>query len=147
MQCNVMVVWWGRLQWQLQNLLLGWITGGSILRAPMAIYLKPSRKQSSLLLLITQKSFKLVRDDIAQTLFSCKLITCSGCDNVELGFPEDDEYEDLNVGNHQINNYDYGVAEALTDEIEEESHMFGEVVKLYASEKELWKKLPFIEEV
>ncbi|KAI3783065.1 hypothetical protein L2E82_13127 [Cichorium intybus] len=67
------------------------------------------------------KEFRIRRDGIAQTLFSCKLIKCSGCDNVELGFPEDDEHEDLNVGNHQINNYDYGVVEALTDEIEEES--------------------------
>lgn len=76
------------------------------------------------------KEFRIRRDGIAQTLFSCKLIKCSGCDNVELGFPEDDEHEDLNVGNHQINNYDYGVAEALTDEIEEESQMFGEVMRI-----------------
>ncbi|KAI3699418.1 hypothetical protein L2E82_43720 [Cichorium intybus] len=66
------------------------------------------------------KEFRIRRDGIAQTLFSCKLIKCSGCDNVELGFPEDDEHEDLNVGNHQINNYDYGVTEALTDEGEDD---------------------------
>ncbi|KAL7585602.1 hypothetical protein Lser_V15G42658 [Lactuca serriola] len=76
------------------------------------------------------KEFRIRRDGIAETLFSCKLIKCSGCDKVELGLPGDQEQQDLNVGNHQINNYDYGVAEALTDEIEEESLIFGEVMRI-----------------
>lgn len=87
------------------------------------------------------KEFRIRRDGIAQTLFSCKLIKCSGCDKLELGFPADDEQQDddddddhkeVNVGNNnnQVSNYSYGVAEALTDEIEEESQLFGEVMRI-----------------
>ncbi|KAI3677968.1 hypothetical protein L6452_37242 [Arctium lappa] len=90
------------------------------------------------------KEFRIRRDGIAQTLFSCKLIKCSGCHKLELGFTADDEQHDddddddhhqkeVNVGhnnNNQVSNYSYGVAEALTDEIEEESQMFGEVMRI-----------------
>ncbi|KAD6119620.1 hypothetical protein R6Q59_014867 [Mikania micrantha] len=85
------------------------------------------------------KEFGIRRDGIAQTLFNCKLIKCYGCDEVKLGVPaideqqdDDENHDNINVGNHQVSSYkyDYGVAEALTDEIEEESQMFGEVMRI-----------------
>ncbi|KAL4587351.1 hypothetical protein LXL04_000220 [Taraxacum kok-saghyz] len=133
------------------------------------------------------KEFRIRRDGIAQTLFSCRLIKCSGCDKEELALPvhdnaddddaddeggkyksklsdvdgnwskesrkviicsrndddDDDEDEDdddddndhhrdvdVNEGNHHVSNYSYGDAEALTDEIEEESQMFDEVMRI-----------------
>ena len=50
--------------------------------------------------------FRIKRDDIVETLFSCRLIKYSRCDKVELGLLEDDEPQELNVGNHQINDYE-----------------------------------------
>lgn len=149
------------------------------------------------------KEFRIRRDGIAQILFSCKLIKCSGCDKEELVLPVDDEQHDggdgggndggdddddddddmgvkyktkltdvdgncskgsskvindsrnddddddddddeddnhhhqqqqqhleLNENNHQISNYSYGDAEALTDEMEEESQTFDEVMRI-----------------
>ncbi|KVH94777.1 Transcription elongation factor, TFIIS/CRSP70, N-terminal, sub-type [Cynara cardunculus var. scolymus] len=85
------------------------------------------------------KEFRIRRDGIAQILFSCNLIKCCGCDKLELGFPADDEQEDDDDDDHKelndniinkVSDYDYGVAEALTDEIEEESQMFGEVMRI-----------------
>lgn len=80
------------------------------------------------------KEFRIKRDCIAQTLFSCKLIKVFGCDKVELGFPVINEKQnDDNVDDdhhHQVSDYNYGVAEALTHEIELESQMFGEVVRI-----------------
>ncbi|XP_024974622.1 probable mediator of RNA polymerase II transcription subunit 26b [Cynara cardunculus var. scolymus] len=41
------------------------------------------------------KEFRIRRDGIAQILFSCKLIKCSGCDKEELALPvDDDEHDD-----------------------------------------------------
>ncbi|MFS7904442.1 putative transcription regulator IWS1 family [Helianthus anomalus] len=116
------------------------------------------------------KEFKVRRDHIAQILFSCRVIKCSGCDKEELVLPvdddddhhhhdEDDEDEivkdiskviscsrnndvddevvyddhhdvDVNETSPQVGNYSYDVAEALTDEIEQESQTFGEVMRI-----------------
>ncbi|GJW68340.1 hypothetical protein Tco_0122764 [Tanacetum coccineum] len=85
------------------------------------------------------KEFRIRRDCIAQTLYNCKLIKCIGCDKVELGvIGNDDQHEqhdDVEVYNgdgdhHQVSDYNYGVVEALTDEIEKESLMFGEVIRI-----------------
>lgn len=134
------------------------------------------------------KEFKARRDGIAQILFNCRLIKCSGCDKQELSLPVDDQEHDhhhhhhdvdhdnegvkykststdvngncskesskvinysrnddddeeddhddhhhdveLNESNHQVNNYSYGDAEALTDEIEQESKTFDEVLRI-----------------
>ncbi|EYU18603.1 hypothetical protein MIMGU_mgv1a006753mg [Erythranthe guttata] len=95
--------------------------------------------------------FKLKRDRIAEMLFACKMTKCFGCDRIELAVPngvvlekseddntregdDDDDVDDdvdgreMNV-NH-VSNYSYGDAEALTDEIEEESQLFGEVLRI-----------------
>ncbi|KAJ4706694.1 Transcription elongation factor [Melia azedarach] len=115
------------------------------------------------------KEFKLRRDRIAEKLFTCKLTRCSGCDRVELAVPgsEFDEDEDGMIGckrdecefegggskeskvnssrddhvnNQIVSNFSYGDAEALTDEIEEESQVVGEVLRikeiLHSSEDE-----------
>ncbi|KAF5773784.1 putative transcription regulator IWS1 family [Helianthus annuus] len=90
------------------------------------------------------KEFKVRRDSIAQILFSCRLIKCSGCDKEELALPVDnqdhhhdhdhhhhhDGDEGVRYKNHQVSNYSYGDAEALTDEIEQESQTFGEVMRI-----------------
>nr|XP_043610924.1 probable mediator of RNA polymerase II transcription subunit 26b [Erigeron canadensis] len=137
------------------------------------------------------KEFKVRRDGIAQILFSCKLIKCSGCDREELALPldnqehddhghdhdhghhaldedddegikyksnsndvnancskgsskvingsrngnvdcVDDDHQDLepNENDHHVSNYSYGDAEALSDEIEEESRTFDEVLRI-----------------
>ncbi|CAL0323524.1 unnamed protein product [Lupinus luteus] len=104
------------------------------------------------------KEFRLRRDKIAETLFSCKLSRCVGCDRVELAVSADDkehndddddgvefeagaskeskvngggireDHRDMNV-NH-VSNFSFGDAEALTDEIEEESQYVGEVLRI-----------------
>ncbi|KAI3811791.1 hypothetical protein L1987_21523 [Smallanthus sonchifolius] len=116
------------------------------------------------------KEFKVRRDHIAQILFSCRLIKCSGCHKQELALPvdhhhddgddddgdDDDEgvkYEsklaDVNRncsnesnkvinGDHHVSSYSYGDAEALTDEIEQESQTFGEVMRI----KEIFDNSP-----
>ncbi|XP_076959967.1 putative mediator of RNA polymerase II transcription subunit 26b [Bidens hawaiensis] len=84
------------------------------------------------------KEFGVKRDGIAQTLFNCKLIKCFGCDKVELGVPVVDEHQDgdgnkeVNVvgGKHQVSDYNYEVVEALNDAMEEESLVFGEVMRI-----------------
>ncbi|KAI3830281.1 hypothetical protein L1987_04419 [Smallanthus sonchifolius] len=116
------------------------------------------------------KEFKVRRDHIAQILFSCRFIKCSGCDKQELALPVDDEHQhhhgdddemikckskesskvincsrndvdvdddhhhhhdvELNESNPQVSNYSYEDAEALTDEIEQESQTFGEVMRI-----------------
>ncbi|KAJ0477240.1 putative transcription regulator IWS1 family [Helianthus annuus] len=124
------------------------------------------------------KEFKVRRDSIAQILFSCRLIKCSGCDKEELALPVDNQdhhhdhdhhhHHDGDEGvryksklvdvdrncskesskvincsrnddnddqrnhhvDHQVSNYSYGDAEALTDEIEQESQTFGEVMRI-----------------
>lgn len=113
------------------------------------------------------QEFRIRRDRIAETLFSCKLAKCLQCDSVELSVPagggdgggeggsckivkfERDEFEgggggskgskvnscrddhvvEMNVMN-QVSNYSFGEAEALTDEIEEESQIVGEVLRI-----------------
>ncbi|KAI3804142.1 hypothetical protein L1987_32314 [Smallanthus sonchifolius] len=101
--------------------------------------------------------FKVRRDHIAQILFSVRLINCSGCNKQELALPVDDGDHDDDVGikladvnrnfsiesskvingskndvdgDHHVSNYSYGDAEALTDEIEQESQTFGEVMRI-----------------
>ncbi|KAI7734850.1 hypothetical protein M8C21_025478 [Ambrosia artemisiifolia] len=74
------------------------------------------------------KEFKLRRDGIAQTL----LIKCSGCDKQELALPVDnkDHDHDVDVDVDGDEGVSYGDAEALTDEIEQESQTFGEVMRI-----------------
>lgn len=106
------------------------------------------------------QEFRLRRDRIAETLFSSKLSRCTGCDRVELAVPgsgEDgtcksasdrndgcefevgaskesnanssrDDQVEQNV-NH-VSNYSFLDAEALTDEIEEASQLYGEILRL-----------------
>ncbi|GKD48167.1 hypothetical protein Tco_1277143, partial [Tanacetum coccineum] len=91
------------------------------------------------------QEFKLRRDEIAQLLFSCKFIQCSGCDKHQLAIPvvhhhahnhgdegvhyksskvincsrndnDDDDDENDDVGRDHVSTYSYGDAEALTDE-------------------------------
>ncbi|GAB4843959.1 hypothetical protein Ancab_013923 [Ancistrocladus abbreviatus] len=106
------------------------------------------------------KEFRIKRDRIAELLFSSRLTRCTRCDSVELAVPlaaaeEDDEdvgnarfKSDYDVGGskeskanssrddqaelnvNQVSNYSYGQAEALTDEIEEESQVVGEVIRI-----------------
>ncbi|KAK9057769.1 hypothetical protein SSX86_022607 [Deinandra increscens subsp. villosa] len=128
------------------------------------------------------KEFKVRRDHIAQILFSCRLIKCSGCDKEVLALPvdhqdhdhhnhhhgdddkskledangncskesskvincsrndeidevdneDDDDHQDveINGSNTQVSNYSYEDAEALTDEIEQESQTFDEVMRI-----------------
>ncbi|KAF5955639.1 hypothetical protein HYC85_008495 [Camellia sinensis] len=88
------------------------------------------------------EEFRLRRDRIAVTLFSCKLIRCLGCECVELKVPVEDEDQGLKNGCefetgggkeskvtssrddqfemniNQVSNYSYAEAEALTDDIE-----------------------------
>ncbi|KAL0928885.1 hypothetical protein M5K25_000815 [Dendrobium thyrsiflorum] len=102
------------------------------------------------------KEFRSRRDRIAEKLFTCKLSRCVGCNNVELQIPDDGEDlgeeegggsvkrevgekgskmdscngepEDLNRGG--LSNYSYDEAEALTDVMEEESQIVGEVLRI-----------------
>ncbi|KAF8043694.1 hypothetical protein BT93_A1874 [Corymbia citriodora subsp. variegata] len=103
------------------------------------------------------KEFRLRRDRIAETLFTCRLTRCLGCDRVELAVPSGDEDDGLKSGiagegcdfeaggskeskvnssrdgelfMNQESNYSYGEAEALTDEIEEESQIHEEVLRI-----------------
>ncbi|XP_076958187.1 putative mediator of RNA polymerase II transcription subunit 26b [Bidens hawaiensis] len=100
------------------------------------------------------KEFKVRRDNIAQILFSCRVIKCSGCDKQELALPvdvnqehdddddhhhhhhhvdvddHDHDFVEVNETNHHISSYSYEDAEALTDEIEQESQVFGEVMRI-----------------
>ncbi|OIS97750.1 PREDICTED: probable mediator of RNA polymerase II transcription subunit 26b [Nicotiana attenuata] len=100
------------------------------------------------------KEFKLRRDRIAELLFTCKVIRCFGCDKVELALPNaandddkvfvsefggcdvkeskssrGDDQIGMNV-NQKISNYSYDEAEALTDEIEQESKIVEEVLRI-----------------
>lgn len=105
------------------------------------------------------KEFKLRRDKIAEMLFTCKVTMCFGCEKVELALPiaaaaNDDEgklksknefgvskeskanssidmdHHDVEVNVNQVSNYSYGEAEALTEEIEEETQTYGEVMRI-----------------
>ncbi|KAI7999045.1 putative mediator of RNA polymerase II transcription subunit 26b [Camellia lanceoleosa] len=106
------------------------------------------------------QEFRLRRDRIAEILFSCKLSRCVGCDRVDLAVSRDydeeggcktgsdrdgcefetgaskeskvntygDDHIEINM-NH-VSNYSYGEAEALTNEIEYESQIVGEVLRI-----------------
>ncbi|XP_042052073.1 probable mediator of RNA polymerase II transcription subunit 26b isoform X3 [Salvia splendens] len=99
--------------------------------------------------------FRLKRDRIAEMLFTCKAIKCFGCDKVELAVPngdglgnsEDKLKSEIDAGgskeskvnsssrdydvDHVVNYSDGDAeAEALTDDIEEESHFYGEVLRI-----------------
>ncbi|CAK9188540.1 unnamed protein product [Ilex paraguariensis] len=118
------------------------------------------------------KEFRLRRDGIAEKLFSCKLVKCFGCDQVELavscdeedrevsggGENEDEKFKsgvdrdgcELEVGDskgskvnnsrgdhdhgvinvNQVSSISFGEVEALTNEMEEESQSFGEVLRI-----------------
>lgn len=106
------------------------------------------------------KEFRLRRDGIAERLFSCRMTRCVGCDRLELEVSGDDEEDggcksgfdreatELEAGaskeskvnssrddhgemnRNQVSNFSFGEAEALTDEIEEESQMVGEVLRI-----------------
>lgn len=104
------------------------------------------------------KEFKLRRDRIAEMLFTCKVSMCFGCEKVELAVPiaaaNDDEgkiksknefgvskeskanssididHHDVEMNVNQVSNYSYGEAEALTEEMEEETQTFGEVMRI-----------------
>lgn len=93
------------------------------------------------------QEFKLRRDRIAEVLFSSNLTKCVGCDHVELSVPSEvkkvdegskgskvDSVSDDRNGGMNVNkiksNFSYRDAEALTDEIEEESQIFGEVLRI-----------------
>ncbi|XP_055808174.1 probable mediator of RNA polymerase II transcription subunit 26b [Solanum dulcamara] len=104
------------------------------------------------------KEFKLRRDRIAEMLFTCKFSMCFGCEKVELAVPiaaaNDDEgkiksknefgvskeskanssididHHDVEMNANQVSNYSYGEAEALTEEMEEETQTFGEVMRI-----------------
>ncbi|KAL2556075.1 putative mediator of RNA polymerase II transcription subunit 26b [Forsythia ovata] len=104
--------------------------------------------------------FKLKRDRIAEMLFTCKQTKCFGCERIELAVPcendaeksdekcksgneaggskdtkeskvhsnRDDDHTEMNA--NQVINFSYGEAEALTDELEEESQFLGEVLRI-----------------
>ncbi|XP_052174909.1 probable mediator of RNA polymerase II transcription subunit 26b [Diospyros lotus] len=104
------------------------------------------------------QEFRLRRDRIGEILFSSRLVRCIGCDSIELSVPGagDDESEackggfdrdgcefeaggskeskvnsdQVETNMKQVSNYSYGEAEALTDEIEEESQIVGEVLRI-----------------
>ncbi|XP_006339256.1 probable mediator of RNA polymerase II transcription subunit 26b [Solanum tuberosum] len=101
------------------------------------------------------KEFKLRRDRIAEMLFTCKVTMCFGCEKVDLAVPiasNDDEgkikskdefgvskeskansridHHDVEMNVNQVSNYSYGEAEALTEEMEEETQIFGEVMRI-----------------
>lgn len=94
------------------------------------------------------KEFRLRRDGIAERLFNCMLPRCLGCDRVELAVSDDaskeskvncsreeneneneDDHGEMDQGN-PVSNYSFGDAEALTDEIEQESQYLAEVLRI-----------------
>lgn len=103
------------------------------------------------------QEFKMRRDGIAEILFTCKVTKCSGCNKVEMALPGGDEedhdgkckmagldresgskeskandrrVQQMEMNVKQTSNYSYGDAEALTDEIEEETLTVGEVLRI-----------------
>uniref|UniRef100_A0A7N0ZRD2 TFIIS N-terminal domain-containing protein n=1 Tax=Kalanchoe fedtschenkoi TaxID=63787 RepID=A0A7N0ZRD2_KALFE len=85
--------------------------------------------------------FRLKRGRIAELLFSCQSKRCVGCDHVQLCVPVGENDGADVVGrsscqmktapdNYNVSNFSYGDAEALTDEIEEESQLVGEVLRI-----------------
>ncbi|XP_042485934.1 probable mediator of RNA polymerase II transcription subunit 26b [Macadamia integrifolia] len=102
------------------------------------------------------KEFKMRRDRIAERLYNCKYTRCSGCDRVELEVPEKEDGDDGGCKSgrdfegfvekeskvnsctkdnpeadlNRVSNYSYDEAEALTEEIEEETQIVGEVLRI-----------------
>ncbi|KAJ8648677.1 hypothetical protein MRB53_001700 [Persea americana] len=100
------------------------------------------------------QELQMRRDRIAERLFSCRLTRCNGCDHVEIAVPCEGEEEGNGgfkggfVGEggskeskvnsstnergevNRVSNYSYDEAEALTEEIEEESEIVGEVLRI-----------------
>ncbi|PPD82738.1 hypothetical protein GOBAR_DD20321 [Gossypium barbadense] len=74
------------------------------------------------------KEFRLRRDRIAEKLFTCKLTRCSGSGGSKES--KANSSRDDPLMNQIASNYSYGEAEALTDEIEEESMIVGEVFRI-----------------
>ncbi|KAG8372149.1 hypothetical protein BUALT_Bualt12G0036500 [Buddleja alternifolia] len=79
--------------------------------------------------------FKLKRDRIAETLFSsCRLTKCIGCDDelkkngdmIESGGSKTNEITEMDVNQR----YSYGDVEELTNEIDQESEILGEVLRI-----------------
>lgn len=100
------------------------------------------------------EEFQMQRDRIAEKLYTCRLSLCSGCDRFELAVPlkqeengingnsggqvgrkeskvnsSTDECRELNSQNW-VGNYSYDEAEALTEELEEESLLVKEVLRI-----------------
>ncbi|KAJ4979474.1 hypothetical protein NE237_010254 [Protea cynaroides] len=102
------------------------------------------------------KEFKMRRDRIAERLYTCKYTRCTGCERVELAVSEEEEGDDGgckssgdfdgSVGKeskvnsctkdnaeadlNRESNYGYDEAEALTEEIEKETEVVGEVLRI-----------------
>ena len=81
------------------------------------------------------KEFRCRRDRIAEHLFSCRLARCSGCHRIQLSVPEDrdpnlDDVEEDEEDEEKVSKYNYGEAEALSDEMEEASLVVGEVFRI-----------------
>ncbi|KAL4203336.1 hypothetical protein AMTRI_Chr01g103500 [Amborella trichopoda] len=92
------------------------------------------------------KEFRLRRDKIAERLYACKLIRCGECDNVTVAMPGEERESGFEGGSggkeskvnsssddvdrNRISNYSYDEAEALTEEIEEESEIVREVCRI-----------------
>lgn len=96
--------------------------------------------------------FKRRRDRIAQRLYTSKLLRCCECDAVTLAEPHDDIMDDVDdeegikdcrdkdndkvnsstgeADGNRVSNYSYDEAEALTEEIEEESQVLREVNRI-----------------
>ena len=117
------------------------------------------------------EQFQMRRDRIAEKLYTCRLSLCSGCDRLELAVPHKqgengingssggqvggkeskvnsstDECRELNSQNW-VSNYSYDEAEALTEELEEESQLVKEVLRikeLLSSKDEVYFKLPIL---
>ncbi|CAA7393023.1 unnamed protein product [Spirodela intermedia] len=93
------------------------------------------------------------RDRIALVLFSCQLPRCHGCEKARPASPEEEEGDDggapaaagcakerkassrCSIKGEEdvkmvVSNYSYDEAEALTEEIEEETQMIGEVLRI-----------------
>ncbi|KAL4376358.1 hypothetical protein GQ457_02G024920 [Hibiscus cannabinus] len=84
------------------------------------------------------KEFRLRREHIADKLFTCNFTRCSGCDDARETNGETGGSKESNTNSsgddpllHQIgSNYSHGDAEALIDEIEQESMIVGEVLRI-----------------
>ncbi|CAL9775649.1 unnamed protein product [Musa acuminata subsp. burmannicoides] len=91
------------------------------------------------------RKFRSRRDQIVEKLFAALLPRCFGCDRVELRGAEGDgsmrrlgekesKADSSNDGpeslNRAVSNYTYDEAEALTEEIEEEGQIVGEVMRI-----------------